>query len=132
MEYRVLPGFLRRREQRLFGLITPLQLVAGLGSLLPTFIAAQTSLLLMLPMLALAGLLFYGMAPSEGSVHALLWLYRLRALAGQTVNTSDAFATEAYDAETVPIVVFDGEGGVALSADIGAGNLAQHKRGTRR
>ncbi len=125
MEYRVLPGFLRRREQRLFGLVTPLQLVAGLGSLLPTFIAAQASLWLVLPMLALAGLLFYGMAPAEGTVHVLLWLYRLRALAAQEVDASEAFASEAPAAEAVPIVVFDADGGVALAAEIGAADLAK-------
>lgn len=125
MEYRVLPGFLRRREQRLFGLITPLQLMAGLGSLLPTFIAAQASLLLMLPMLGLAGVLFYSMAPAEGSVHALLWLYRLRALAAQVVDVSDAFETEPRAVESVPIVLFDEDGGVALAAEVDAAELVK-------
>src|SRR5512137_280085 len=59
MEYRVLPGFLRRREQRLAGLITLPQVLAGLGSLLPVYVAAQAGWLSFLLMLVLAGVAVY-------------------------------------------------------------------------
>ncbi len=120
MEYRVLPGFLRRREQRLAGLLTLPQVLAGLGSLLPVFVAAQSGWLTMLLMLALAGLAVYAMTPAEGAVHALLWIYRLRALVGREFDLADAFPVEVLAQEAVPIVVFDEQGGVTLAAEVGA------------
>ncbi len=125
MEYHVLPGFLRRREQRLFGLVTPLQVLALFGSAMPLFVLSRVSLWLVLPGLVLAGLAFYGMTPAEGTLHALRWLYRLRALLARDVDVSDAFPAQAPELETVPLVVYDDEGSVALSAEVAARHLAR-------
>lgn len=125
MEYRVLPGFLRRREQRIAGLITLPQMLAGLGSLLPVFIAAQANWLLVPVMLVFAGLAVYAMTPGEGAVHGLLWLYRLRGLAGRQVDARAAFPDEAPVEEAVPIVVFDAQGHVTLAAEVSGADLAR-------
>ncbi len=123
MEYRVLPGFLRRREQRLFGLVTPLQVLALFGSAMPLFMLSRISVWLVLPGLVLSGLAFYGMTPVEGTLHALLWLYRLRAVLVRDVDATDAFAMDTPELETVPIVVYAEDGSVALAAEVEAGKV---------
>ncbi len=118
MEYRVLPGFLRRREQRLFGLVTPLQLVALFGSAMPLFLLSRVSLWLALPGLVGLGLAFYGMSPTEGTLHALVWLCRLRAVAARDIDASEAFTMEGPERALAPLVVYDEGGGVALAAEV--------------
>lgn len=121
MEYRVLPGFLRRREQRIAGLITLPQMLAGLGSLLPVFLVAQVNWLLVPLMLVLAGVAVYAMTPAEGAMHGLLWLYRLRGVVGREVDQGEAFPIEALPESAVPIMLFDEQGRVALAAEVATG-----------
>jgi hypothetical protein len=121
MTYHVLPNFLRQREQRIAGLVTAFQVVAGLGGLLPLLIAAQFSLWLVPPVLALVGVAVYALTPSEGQVVGLRWLLRQRArVLEREVEDLASFAAEERASAGVPVVLYDEALGVALAAEVEA------------
>jgi hypothetical protein len=119
MTYHVLPNFLRQREQRLVGLVTPFQVVAGLGCLLPLMIAAQVSVWLVPPVLALAGVAVYALTPSEGQVVGLRWFFKLRAVVlSRELYDLTPFVAEEAPPGGVPLVLW-GEGqDVALAVEV--------------
>ncbi len=118
MEYHVLPEFLRQREQRVGGLLTPFQILAALGGLLPLLLVAQASWLCVPPMLVLVGLAVVAMHPAEGALRGLLWLFRLRALVGREIDEPAPFVAGDAVPDEVPVVLYDGQGEVMLSASL--------------
>ncbi len=118
MEYHVLPEFLRQREQRVGGLLTPFQILAALGGLLPLLLVAQASWLCVPPMLVLVGLAVVAFHPAEGALRGLLWLFRLRALVGREIEEPAQFTAGDAVPDEVPVVLYDGQGEVMLSASL--------------
>ncbi len=119
MQYHVLPEFMRQREQRVGGLLTPFQILAGLGGLFPLLVAAQVSLLCLPPVLVLVGLWVYAFSPAEGVVRGLIWLFRLRAfLNSRVIPPLATFADDTGDQTGVPLELYNADGEIALSASV--------------
>lgn len=119
--YRVFPNFLRQREQRVGGLLTVPQTLAGLAGLLALVAAVRVSLWLALPVLALTGLAVAATAPVEGELRVMRWLVPLRMWAARaTLDHFSAFPSAARASRRVVPLVVRRKGQVVLSADVPA------------
>jgi hypothetical protein len=122
MQAQIFPDFTRSDQQRIKGILTPQQVLVGMTIILPLMLAAQVSALLCVPpvLLAYGVLVFWAVAPAQGSVKAMHHLYRLVALwASRTVEQHNAFTHVALAAPApVRLRMDDEDGSVMLSAEV--------------
>lgn len=115
--YTVIPEFLRQREQRVFGLLTPFQMLAAVGGMLPMVLAAQANVVLLIPVGLLVAVAVYAMSPHEGSFLFLFWVQPIRVfLAPRSLSGFTGFEAVGWtNDKQVPLVVRDSDGGIAMA-----------------
>ena len=121
MQVRMFPNFMRKREQRIKRTpFTPFQGLAAVILLPLLIIASQTSLWLIIPMLAIMAFAVYVTAPAEGTFRFMLWAYYLRAtFAPQSLDSKFRFfARLGGREETAMPIVASRDGRTMIAAEV--------------
>jgi hypothetical protein len=129
MRYVVLPNFLRRREQRYRGLLTPVQLFAAMVAVMGVLSLANASLWALLPGVPAGLVLVAGLSPAEGGFLYQKWLAPLRvALFPHRAGQVRAFADLGEPPAVTAPLIWQPRGSVALAGEAAAAPAARGRR----